>query len=94
MTEPKHTPGPWYVSEVKRANIGTFIVKSKGSKPRKVIADVLPIKDQGLADARLIAAAPTLLEAAERVIRDADAGYLEGVDDLRAAIVQAKGGTP
>lgn len=61
-TEGSHTPGPWRLSEhehgcvVQRGDEGGFFVQGLS-------------KDQVRADARLIAAAPDLLAALERIVR-------------------------
>ena len=71
--KPRHTPGPWHVSELDHATIG----------PRRIvrIADVDVPQAQAVArvyhrtgetdaNARLIAAAPEILTLLERILRD------------------------
>lgn len=88
-----HTPGPWAVNEKFRKPIVGYDVGDGG--------DLLPIVDavhgynmkQARANARLIAAAPDLLEAAQSYIADrAEAGCTAdsaAVKRLRAAIAKA-----
>ena len=97
MSETKHTPGPWVV---KSARSG-FYVESQFD----VIVDSLDVSGRygaidDEANARLIAAAPELLEAAINVAQwwDSDnkiSPKASGViDRLRAAIAKAKGEQP
>ena len=81
----KHTPGPWVVSDLVRQSveIGASVVR-------------LPIGKHDAADARLIAAAPDLLEALEAMVEDVDnnaPGTFSGVQKARTAIAKAKGET-
>ena len=87
----KHTPGPWVATH---ANGNDFIVKA---------GDIEVVAGCGCygspymrgnpdADARLIAAAPDLLEALQGVLRVADRATDE-FDAARAAIAKATGGT-
>lgn len=66
MSGPEHTPGPWSASEDKHS--GHYDVSSV----KEVIAQVLYVNNEaggrGLADARLIAAAPELLEALDFMV--------------------------
>lgn len=73
----KHTPGPW-------AQQGRYIVAPNGF----TVADLQPM---GGHNARLVAAAPDLLEALEFVIRGVPDTW-EGVQKARAAIAKATGG--
>lgn len=75
----KHTPGPWGVPDQGRG------VVSKGSTTggwEGLIAtadcgDYARSRDEGLANARLIAAAPELLEACQRLL-----AHLEEVESM------------
>lgn len=88
-----HTPGPW-------SYIGNGDVVAKSDKycgGEKDIASVfLTVNDEDEANARLIAAAPDLLEALKDMLdghEDACTGYGEGAaDKARAAIAKATGG--
>ena len=65
----QHTPGPWRVA--KQGELGTQqlpILRSDG----KIIAAIR--NEGGLADARLIAAAPELLEALKTLVRRVERG--------------------
>lgn len=89
----KHTPGPWQMSRhgnLVGSNGATVVVWGSGltNAHRGPEAE---------ANARLISAAPALLEALTRLLRTAedelyDAEHAPGVRDARAAILQATGG--
>lgn len=97
----KHTPGPWFVAEAGLFKVAS-ITHSTG-----IYADEMSSDESIQADARLIAAAPDLLEALQgllNVVNDSRgvAGYhLNGdtaewdefyeVDAARAAITKATG---
>ena len=92
----KHTPGPW--------TVGTADAPSRG--PRRESLDELsrgqynvfplPEDDEVQANARLIAAAPALLEALTRLLRDSKGlGILPDIpalEDAYRAIRLATGG--
>lgn len=88
--EAKHTPGPWSLSP------SGLSVTAEGRSPICPIAwthDTGGMDEEKLANARLIAAAPALLAALEAIIAyqtPLPAGLLE---QARAALLQAKGGT-
>lgn len=95
-TRADHTPGPWNYGyhEV----IENYIVGPDNGDGIRVVADVGPSRR---ADARLIAAAPELLEAAETALQwvAGEGGYdtlepHEIEDILRDAIAKAKGESP
>lgn len=101
MTQATHTPGPWEVRE------GCAIYAPKGFKPYSVrLADCLGYKEEREANARLVAAAPAMLEALrEAVARVADIVNAIGKDciavedlaawsDDAADIVASIDGTP
>lgn len=87
MSESKHTPGPWYVD-------GVYINSAAG-----LICEIpTSFDDDPLAepDARLIAAAPDLLEAAQKVIDEAARMAMTTrrrkiFDNLAAVIAKAEG---
>lgn len=103
----KHTPGPWKVDHPFLSIVGL-----RGTRPVH-IADVktrgpaLPghqiPENEGAANARLIAAAPKLLEMLERLlgelsyvhetgdVRDSIRNATEHMNEARAAIAEAKG---
>lgn len=93
MEEAKHTKGPWQAIGL---SIHTNRNRGKGS-PETWVAVVKPGRADEVesADARLIAAAPDLLEALERIVALCDAcpGVADGAAEIaRAAISEAKGG--
>lgn len=81
----EHTPGPWRTSPWSEKE-ATIVASVKGA-PQHVCGPSLNV------DARLIAAAPTLLDVAVQLEESLTAdGYASPlVDDLRAAISLAKG---
>lgn len=87
--ETKHTPGPWFVT-------GTGLSRYVEGRVRPgVLQEVAwcgatEVQDQMEANARLIAAAPELLEALKAVISVADRATVE-FDMARAAIAKATG---
>jgi hypothetical protein len=93
----KHTPGPWF-------NEGTDVFSTAGGYPAVIAeADVpqdepTPTKGEKLANARLIAAAPELVDVLERLksfpfthqgTGEGPLAYL--IEDANAAIAKAKG---
>lgn len=92
----EHTPGPWISREVPETDeptIGYWIDADNHEKKGFPIANVKHFTDDhGEANARLIAAAPELLEACQAVANDTThpiAGNLQAM--LRIAIAKAKG---
>ncbi len=75
-----YTPGPWAWNKPYLEGEDTIILR----------CSVLPHK----ADARLIAAAPDLLEAAKAALEFIDREFIEATvaEQLRAAIARAEGG--
>ena len=86
-----HTPGPWNViPENRKSTVAKVCLPSGG-----LIADVSSWwvdTESAKANARLIAAAPTMLEVLEYVLSDlnSELDYETGVI-IRAAIAKAKG---
>ncbi|WP_162405132.1 hypothetical protein [Pseudoxanthomonas jiangsuensis] len=89
MSEMKHTPGPWFASG---RYIGTFNHKSAIGECRSA-SGCWSDDEPASANARLIAAAPELLEALIGVLRVADRATDE-FDAARSAIAKATGGQP
>lgn len=100
----KHTPGPWELSEAEyKEGFGTYRRVEQVEQFGDVVASVCirhtvnhTLNAAGDANARLIAAAPDLLEALKDMLdghEDACTGYGEGsADKARAAIAKATGG--
>jgi hypothetical protein len=78
----KHTPGPW---EALKNNYGQVLIVVRSTNDF-----VCAVPDECEADARLISAAPDLLEALKRVCSH---GYRSSPDwdNARAAIKKAEG---
>ncbi len=90
---PSHTPGPWRIidgTEVRGAD-GTIVCNTADYRVPAPAAEAVAVPD-----AALIAAAPDLLAALQRIIRAADRmpidSPLDGIiDEARAAIARATG---
>jgi hypothetical protein len=97
MTNAAHTPGPWtYQYSPYTSQDGKEIPAFEVHGAEKVCDtnEDRPIEEQE-ANALLIAAAPEVLEAAERVVSRWEKGDLaEAVRELNAAIAEAKGRAP
>jgi hypothetical protein len=93
----KHTPGPWRVRRKDRLAVVTDIPEWGAY----AASEMLIAETVHKADARLIAAAPDLLEALKFAMRygrldyhqrtNHNAAYCDGVDHARAAIAAAEG---
>jgi len=103
-TSPAHTPGPWTIHEsalssslVKELHIGTP-TRTAACVYDDCAAGIL-VRSEVKANARLIAAAPELLEALERISTAYDetlrhpiaAPLLHAIYGARAAIAKARG---
>ena len=94
-TSPAHTPGPWTILP----NTPHFVraATAEGMQP---VATVYHFDGELSANARLIASAPELLDALERISTAYDetlrhpiaAPLLQAIYAARAAIAKAKGG--
>ena len=85
MSETKHTPGPWcYIVNIK----GKFGIYPEGEKLFLTLTD-------HEANARLIAAAPELLEVCKQVCgrSDVSCGLPRVISNAQAAIAKAEGET-
>ena len=99
MSEAKHTPGPWRITRSPKPQASTDrrdwpqLIHYNDGKYEGVLAIVQT--DRAEANARLIAAAPDLLEAAANAVNafDSDDGGLpKAIDLLESAIKKATGG--
>ena len=84
-----HTPGPWKLEHDWREQPGAIIILSADNQ---IVADAWAPRIERVANARLIAAAPELLEALKSAVARLD--WHEGPDDnadLRAIIAKAEG---
>lgn len=93
----KHTPGPWFLAEkVEGKHTVTNLRRIRSEREgmeHGAVCEVYGIADgsEAHANARLIAAAPDLLESLAFVIRGVPDTW-EGVQKARAAIAKATGG--
>lgn len=90
----KHTPGPWKATESFAPDGSSRGLHIRAW--RNHVAYMPGVGHQDFADAALIAAAPELLEALQRIVRAGDRlsinHPLDGlVDEARAAIAKATG---
>jgi len=104
MNEPKHTPGPWYIgpnkTQVYDKNVWYDENGIRYGETPNIIIDIEPANP---ANARLIAAAPEMLEALSRCKNELEelSFYLEAqcifgtwkatIEKARAAIAKATG---
>lgn len=96
----KHTPGPWshavtMVDEITGNDVISILALSPKAKEGRYPIGITSIEvnvENDRANACLIAAAPDLLEAAKRVLRDLDEGHVAygTEEDLRLAIAKAE----
>ena len=63
----QHTPGPWYVYSLSNGSVHVGTAHFWAGT-HNVIADVMPLRMEKEANARLIAAAPELLEACKSML--------------------------
>ena len=91
MTDTQHTPGPW---RVEIESNGYMSVCADG-----LIADLDYKSENAIADARMIAACPEMLDALAHIewavtgFGDFEAQYPEAIAAVRAAITKATGQT-
>lgn len=102
--ETKHTPGPWWTQASTANGEPEIVVNRPWSAGGASVCVVESSRrhDVLLADARLIAAAPELLEALELALQGLDIaatkqlpefiGFVLTADKARAAIAKARGG--
>lgn len=94
----QHTPGPWKMRAAIKSD--EFDIRDEGSSGgyapiAKVKGDKRSTMEQAAANARLIAAAPDLLDALQTMPQSmsaTDEEYWAWVDKARAAIDKATGG--
>ena len=94
----KHTEGPWVIEPDHRVGSITITHESQGLRSHVAVLPKMTLcEEHGMieANARLIAAAPDLLEALEALTEEAFVNMSGGrghlIDDARAAIAKAKG---
>jgi len=87
----KHTPGPWRVGPYSPGHPPS-VLAGEGDEARHVAGYRTAL---GLDDARLIAAAPEMLEALREMLLDADAGQvrMDVVANARALLARVDGET-
>lgn len=99
MAMSKHTPGPWKAGkELSSRSSEWLIAMDCGDRGRGIaIAETVPATGRELANARLIAAAPELLEALQNLMtrvqydKDAKHWFTDEQKAARAAIAKALG---
>lgn len=87
MSNTKHTPGPWKSNPYVHSMIHGFAVYSDKSCVDKIADDI-----KREADARLIAAAPEMLEALGRIVDECTDLTFEQLCLAKDAIRKATGG--
>ena len=96
-TKSQHTPGPWTAEPYRVGDSAYKIVYDADGHWLAEVFDVPNAPDTAAADARLIAAAPELLEALRNLVGLAEMRgslheYRAALDEARAAIAKATGG--
>lgn len=90
MGKPAFTPGPWSAD---CDNTGcVYIFSDALAKDATEIAILNPANEECAANARLIAAAPSMYDALMRIIHDWD-GEPDDMTEARAALAKAEGRT-
>lgn len=97
----KHTPGPWEINHAGTGRDGKLIydevyvyAPSCGVNDVAIASDIAdPLgKDDGMANARLIAAAPELLECLSEIVNSSASEFVDAQwKKYRAAIAKATG---
>ena len=90
----KHTPGPWHLEEREYAGVmWDAIVRNHENDPVASVGMAGYTKATGQANARLIAAAPEMLEALKATVVNVDTlrFTLPSIDRVLAAIAKAEG---
>ena len=98
----KPTSGPWQTKRARHPSDGGFdyAINAKVGMYERCIAEAFEVVDHGVkvpaeANARLMAAAPDLLEAAEAILARASAtDHDPAITDLRNAVAKARGTAP
>lgn len=89
----KHTPGPWQIEGRYDVELGSLYLSTMHPMPIFELQPIVGSRDEHMANARLIAAAPELLEALHLVGMSAGWQYLmmETRKVIEAAIAKAEG---
>ncbi len=94
MKRALHTPGPWSFDGLNR--LGSYRIKNEKRSLADVYGWEIDAKKEGEANARLIAAAPDLLEALEDIQMELQVHLANNLPNLHrtvcAVIAKAKGG--
>ena len=97
MTELKHTPGPWTCGPTTNSEWIVYLLSHSPHEPHKSIAKINNWENSK-ANAKLISAAPDLLEACQYVVNwhllnDSGEGELFGLDFVTTCISAIKKAT-
>ena len=84
----QHTPGPWRIGDAGNTVFG--LPDTVPDQAPVIIAGLGKARGAKAANARLIAAAPDLLEAAKRFFEVTDVQYAANFHDLRDDIAKAQ----
>lgn len=71
----QHTPGPWYCADLMHDGRSVVVIQSASINEDNYVGEVDVEDAQGEANARLIAAAPDLLDALEAIRARLDGEY-------------------
>lgn len=86
----KHTPGSW---EIVSDGIGAKVMAERTDRSgRFIVAELffIGVNEESKANARLIAAAPELLEAVKLLIHPKGVSFMAAVEKAKAAIAKAE----
>ena len=89
-----HNKGPWYLDTDHGANAPEYIRANVDGEMLDVASVLCDETGNAAANARLIAAAPALLEALQNIIEHKYDSYPINWDAARAAVAQATGVKP
>ncbi len=100
MSEAKHTPVPWVLGDENNQSCSVLLGAEHNlvaclDRQCSITGQMVISRDEMLANAHLIIAAPYLLEALQSIIEDIDSEFGTDCDynKARAAIAKATGGS-
>lgn len=97
MTDTKHTPGPWTIDERDYAGVKwDAIIRNRDNDPVACVGMAGYAQNTSEANARLIAAAPDMLEELRDALAALEANFVEPKlqETIRQTIAKATGDPP
>ncbi len=83
----EHTKGPWRIKQNDGDGYDIICPDNSGFGTMFIAREICQGKDDGLADANLIATAPELLKALERVLKFVNQVYKNNPDKYKSSMV-------